>query len=135
MHIVGEAPPVNNAELVRRTDFPNAKFGCLADAHACFKGVKRRYDDDDNGNDIFVYVVQTDYTVRFKTDMRSVASYFPAPDGALLTVQAKPKAALQDCRFDVWGAIVKWEFVKSDAEQKLFPEDFGNRYDEMVWHR
>lgn len=133
VHLVGEMPPVNNAELVRRTEFPEAHFGNLSEAHACFRGVRRRYDHDDNGSEVFVYVIRTGHTVRWKPDMRSFAAYYPAPSNVLLTVQVKPRTALQDCGEDVWGGLVKWEFVNADEERPEFPAEFRSRYDTLVW--
>jgi hypothetical protein len=135
VHLVGEMPPINNAELVRKTDCPDAHFGRLAEAHACFRGVNRRYDHDDNGSEVYVYVIRTGHTVRWKSDLRCVAAYYPAPPNVLLTVQAKPIKALQDCEKDVWGGLVKWEFVNADAERHEFPAEFTSRYDELVWQR
>lgn len=134
-HLVGEMPPVNNAELVRRTDHPEAKIISLADAHACFKGVKRRYDQDDDGCDIYVYVIKTPHTVRWRSDMQTVAGVYPSPDGTLLTVQVRSCTALQECRDGIWGVIAKWEFVNADRERTEYPEGFDERYDELVWHR
>lgn len=134
-HLVGEMPPVNNAELVRRAEYPDAHFGCLSEAHACFKGVQRRYDDDDNGTDIYVYIIRTGHTVRWQSDMRTTVGFFPAPEGALLTVQAKPSVALQGCQEGIWGAVVKWEFVNADAERTEYPDGFSARYDTLVWQR
>ena len=134
-HLVGEMPPVNNAELVRRTEYGDAHFGSLGDAHACFKGVQRRYDDDDNGTDIYVYVIRTGFTVRWRPDMRTMVGFHPAPEGALLTVQAKPRGALHGCQVGVWGAVVKWEFVNADPERTEYPDGFDTRYDTLVWQR
>lgn len=134
-HLVGEMPPINNADLVRKTDYPEATITCLKDAHACFKGVKRRYDDDDDGKEIYVYVISTEYTVRWQSDMRCVMGIFPAPDTTVLTVQVKPRESLQDCQEGIWGAIVKWEFVNADRERTEFPDGCDDRYDELVWHR
>lgn len=134
-HLVGEMPPINNAELVRRTDHPDATISAVRDAHACFKGVKRRYDQDDDGKEIYVYVIATGHTVRWRADMRTTAGIYAVPEGTLLTVQAKPRASLQDCPEGIWGAIVKWEFVNADRERTEFPEGFDARYDMLVWPR
>jgi hypothetical protein len=134
-HLVGEMPPVNNAELVRRTEHPNDRIAALCDAHACFKGVKRRYDQDDDGKEIYVYVIATPYTVRWQSSLCTVAGVFPATDATVLTVQVKPRSALQDCDEGIWGAIVKWEFVNADRERPDLPDGFDERYDMLVWQR
>lgn len=134
-HLVGEMPPVNNAELVRRTEHGDCKISSLAESHACFKGVHRRYDQDDNGSDVYIYVIDTPYTVRWQSDLRTVAGIYPTPDGALLTVQVRSRAALHDCQEGIWGGITKWEFVNACKERTEYPEGFDNRYGKLVWHR
>lgn len=134
-HLVGIMPPVNNADLVRRTEHPDATITTLADAHACFKGVKRRYDQDDDGRDIHIFIINTPYTVRWQSDMRTVAGVFPAPDNTLLTVQVRPRDTLQGCQPGIWGGISRWEFVNASRERTDFPEGFDNRYDTLLWHR
>ena len=134
-HLVGETPPVHNGDLQRKTDFSEAQTSCLLDAHACFKGVNRRYDNDENGGEVYVYIINTAYTVRCRPSMRGSVAYFRSPDSALLTVQAKPRSALHDCQDDIWGGIVKWEFVNADKERTEFPVGFDARYDMLVWPR
>lgn len=132
-HLAGEMPPVNNAELVRRTDYPDAEFRSLQDAHACFKGVKRQYDHDDYGGDIYVFVINTPFTVRWEPKMHTVVGYHPAPDGTLLTVQVRQRSTLHECSPGLWGAIAKWEFVNADRDQVGYPEGYDKRYDKLAW--
>ena len=134
-HLVGEMPPVNNAHLVQMTEHSSDAIVAIEDAHACFKGVNRRYDQDENGRDVYVYIISTPYTVRWQSSMRTTVGIFPAPEGTLLTVQVKPRQALQDCQEGIWGAIVKWEFVHADRERTDFPDGYGERYGALVWHR
>lgn len=134
-HLVGEMPPVNNAELIRRTEHQNDTIVALCDAHACFKGVKRRYDQDDDGKEIYVYVIATPFTVRWQRSMVTAAGVYASPDSTLLTVQVKPRLALQECDESLWGAIVKWEFVDADQERPDFPQRYDTRYDALVWQR
>lgn len=134
-HLVGEMPPVNNAELVRRAEHPNNDIVSIANAHACFKGVHRRYDQDDDGSDVYIYIIKTPYTVRMQANMRTAAGIYPSPDNTLLTVLARPRAALHDCQVGIWGGISKWEFVNACRERPEFPDGFDERYGELVWHR
>lgn len=134
-HLVGEMPPVNNAELIRRTEHAGETIATVRDAHACFKGVKRRYDQDDDGKEIFVYVISTPFTVRWQRSLATLAGVYAAPDRTVLTVQVKPRTALHDCDESLWGAIVKWEFVDADKERPDFPDRYGTRYDTLVWPR
>lgn len=134
-HLVGEMPPVNNAELVRRTEHPNALIATLREAKLCFKGVKRPYDNDDDGACIYVYVIPTDYTVRWQNEMRTVAGVFPVPAGTVLTVHVRQTATLQVGEEGIWGIITKREFINADREQNAFPDGYGDRYDELLWQK
>jgi hypothetical protein len=134
-HLVGDMPPVNNAELVRRTEYNHASFATIRDAFACFQGVRRRYADNDVGSNVYVFVISTAYTVRWQSDMRCVANIVKATAGTVLTVQAKKADSLQGCSESVWGAITKWEFINADREQPGFPDSYGDRYDRLLWQK
>ena len=132
-HLVGETPPVNNADLIRKTQHPNIEIACLRAAHACFKGVNRRYDGDDTGGEIYVYVIKTDYTVRWQSSLTTTVGFFSSPPNTLLTVQVRFNDSLQADDKGISGEIVKWEFVKADESEKNFPTGFGDRYDTLLW--
>jgi hypothetical protein len=134
-HLVGEMPPVNNAKLVQIAEHSDEPIIALADAHACFKGVKRRYDQDEDGREIYIYVISTPYTVRWQSSMRTTVGIFPSTGGTVLTVQVKPRQALHGCQEGIWGAIVKWEFVHACRERTDLPDGYGERYEASVWHR
>lgn len=134
-HLVGEMPPVNNAELVRRADHPTSAIRSIADTHACFKGVNRPYDQDGTGKDIYVFIISSPHTVRWQSDMRTVCGIHPTPDGTLLTVQVRKGTSLQECAPGIWGVIAKWEFVNADRERTEYPEGFDERYGSLLWHR
>jgi ISXO2-like transposase domain len=134
-HLVGEMPPVNNSELVRRTEHSEAFIATLSDAKSCFKGVKRPYGEDDDGSCVYVYVIPTEYTVRWQSDMRTVAGVFPVPVGTVFTVHVSQSLTLQGENDGIWGMITKWEFINADGEQNQLPDGYGERYDELLWHR
>lgn len=135
VHLVGEMPPVNNAYHYPQTIFPNAVIRSLKDAHACFKGVKRPLNQEDDGEEVCVYVIATPQTVRWKSDMACVAAIVDCPTNAVFTVHVRSAASLQMGVSDVWGAITKWEFVNADAERPTLPENYTERYGELLWER
>lgn len=134
-HLVGEMPPINNAELMRRTKHPEKKIMTLADAHACFRGVNRQYDHDDNGGDVFVYVISTPHTLRWTNAMVCHVDVVEAPTDTLLTVQVRSSESLQPNCDNVWGTITKWEFIGADTENGKFPRNFETRYNELLWSK
>jgi len=132
-HLVGEMPPINNA-MYLPSQRPAARLGILKNAHACFKGVRRPYGDQDRGSEIYVYVISTSHTIRWVSAMDCVADLVDAPGGKLLTVQVCHSSSLQPSVESVWATITKWEFVDACAEQPRFPDAHKERYDELLWH-
>ena len=57
---------------------------------ACFKGVKRPLDGEDDGNSILTYVLNVPVSVEYNPDLVCVASSFLVPPGTCATVQVKP---------------------------------------------
>jgi hypothetical protein len=133
-HLVGEIPPVNNGFKLL-VDNPGCEPAALRDACACFKGVRRPYGNEDYGDDVFVYVISTRYTVTWRPDMACVAEIVEAPEGTVMTVQVRPASALQPQDSSVWGVITKWEFVGASTEHPDLPDYFDERYNERLWPR
>lgn len=134
-HLVGEMPPVNNATHYLRHKHPGCELTTLADASACFQGVKRPYGTEDNGSDVYVFVINSQYTVRWSPDMACVADVTPVPDDTVMTVQVRASTALQPSVAGVWGTITKWEFVRACPEQPALPFDHADRYANLLWSR
>lgn len=132
-HIVGQMPPVNNAELIRRTDYSDVVIRSLSDADACFAGVQRRYDQENDGRSVYVYSIRSPHTVRWAPTMRSVIDVFPSVQGTVITVQVRSVDSLQCETAGVWGTITKWEVVNADRERPELPEGYAERYDSLLW--
>jgi len=132
-HLVDEMPPVNNAHHYLHHKHPQATFGTLASAHACFQGVKRPYEMEDGGENVCVYVISTDFTIGWAPDMACVVDVKAAPPATVLTVQVRPAHSLQPTPVGVWGVITKWEFVGASTEQPSLPRDYNNRYARLLW--
>ncbi len=134
-HLVGEMPPINNAELMRRTQHSEKEIKTLLEADACFCGVNRQYDHDEKGCDVFVYVISTPFTLRWQSKMDCLVNVVETPTDSLLTVQVRSADSLQPSREGVWGTITKWEFISADTEEKRFPRNFETRYDKLLWYK
>jgi hypothetical protein len=132
-HLVGEMPPVNNAYHYPRAQKPEAVLRTIRDAHACFRGLHRPCDKEDDGEDTLVYVLETPQTVRWTADMACVVELVDVPDKTVLTIHVREAARLQIPVEGVWGAITKWEFVNADAEQPSLPIDHNTRYGRRLW--
>ena len=120
---------------IHKTVFPNADIRSIKDATACFKGVQRPLNKEDDGENVYVYAFITPQTVIWKADMACVVAIADSPSNAVFTVHIRPKASLQGEVGDVWGAITKWEFVGADADRPTLPHKFGERYSDTLWDR
>lgn len=132
-HLVDEMPPVNNAYHYLKHKHPEASFGTLATAHACFQGVNRPYELEDHGEGVYVYVIVTDHTIGWAPDMACVVDVKPCPPATVLTVQVRSTESLQPSSQGVWGTITKWEFVGASTEQPSLPRDYDSRYEKLLW--
>jgi len=134
-HIVGEMPPINNAYHYPQIHYPDAVLNSIQHAHACYKGVKRPLNKEDDGGDVYVYIISTPQTVEWKSDMACNVALVDSPPNTVFTVHVRPASALQIEAAGLWGAATKWEFVDADAERPTLPDAYGTRYSETVWER
>jgi hypothetical protein len=133
-HVVGELPPINNISRVDRgPDVPT--LTTLDDSVACFRGVKRPYDDEPAGESILVYVLNPEVTLEYVWDLVCVAKSVRVPSNTCLTVQVKPlkKTPLRRENRDVEGVVTRLEFVSGDGGEPTLPKRFEDRYIEQLW--
>jgi hypothetical protein len=93
-HVVGELPPINNASRLSHGPVTPA-LTTLAQSVGCFRGVKRPYIDEPDGESILVYVLNPSVTITRDVSLVCCARGVIVPSNSCLTVQIKPKAALQ----------------------------------------
>jgi len=150
-HVVGELPPINNAS--RLTAGPVVPtLTTLVDAIACFRGVKRPYDDEPDGSSVLIYVLNPSVTVARDVSLVCMAKAVVVPSNACLTVQMKPTAALQrrpaPLNSDVarsygsggpedgeliHGVVMRLEFVSGNGGTPILPSKHEGRYLERLW--
>lgn len=147
-HTVGELPPINNVSRLRQgAVIPT--LTTLEQSVACFRGVKRPYDDEQNGESVLVYVLNPMVTVARDVSLVCLAKAVIVPSNSCLTVQVKPTAALQvqsaplnsdvtrsfgsvDAEI-IHGVITRVEFVPGDGETPILPTKHEGRYQERLW--
>jgi len=132
VHLTGKVPPVNNSSRLLRG---NNKIvpSTLNSSVACFKGVNRPYDDEDDGASILVYVLNPPVTVEYSPDMVCVAQSKAVPALAPATVQVKPIKTLQIGGMDICGKVTRIEFVIGDGGTPTLPKGSADRYTERLW--
>lgn len=140
-HIVGELPPINNiSRLLRGVVIPT--LTTLADSVACFRGVKRPYDDEENGESVLVYVLNPTVTIDHEPSLVCLAKAVKVPSDVALTVQVKPKKALHgaDDRVEpatvasgADGVVTRLEFVSGNGATPILPKRHSERYLTRLW--
>lgn len=134
-HVVGELPPINNISRIDRLPV-KPTLTTLADSVACFRGVKRPYDDEENGDSVLIYVLNPTVTVIRDSGMVCLAKAAKLPDDVALTVQVKPSkiADLQGRNKLLHdGVVTRLEFVPGDGGAPNLPKGHKERYVERLW--
>jgi len=147
-HVVGELPPINNVSRLRHGPVIPT-LTTLAQSVACFRGVKRPYDDEQDGRSILVYVLNPEVTLARDVSLVCLAKAVIVPSNSCLTVQVKPRAALQgglaavnssltrsfgrENAEIIHGVITRVEFVPGNGETPILPIKHEGRYQERLW--
>jgi hypothetical protein len=147
-HVVGELPPINNvSRLGRGTVRPS--LTTMAQSVACFRGVKRPYDDEEEGDSVLVYVLNPPVSIDRDVSLVCLAKAVRVPSDTCLTVQVKPTAALHPApaalnsdvtrSFDdagaeaIHGELTRLEFISGNGETPILPERYSERYHQRLW--
>ena len=134
--IHGRLPPLPNISKVS-AELELKPLYSIRDAHACFRGLKRPYGSDDNGFDVFAYVLKPAWFLRFRPSMVCVGSLERVPEDLVFVVYAILDWPLEgrrsDCRLPTAGVVTKWEFVEGDPLAPDLPIDFAARYRKRQW--
>jgi hypothetical protein len=132
-HVVGDLPPINNIGRVNRgPDVPT--LTTLEDSVACFRGVKRPYDEEAAGESILVYILNPTVTLEYVWDLVCLAKSKRVPSNTCLTVQVKPlKQPLRKDNRDIEGVVTRLEFVPGNGGEPALPKKFEDRYGDRLW--
>ncbi len=138
--VIGEIPPVPNAEKKYAHLACAVKRGSLVMANACFRGLKRPVGDDDRGFDVVAFVTKP--TVLFTYDPSQVCVIKPMeiPSDMVMVTYVRldvrggrTNARVTDPDASVGGCIIRWRLVESDPANALLPVDFKERYRRHLW--
>jgi hypothetical protein len=133
-HVVGELPPIAHVDMIANQS-PTTTLCKLTDAVACFRGVKRPYDSEGNGESILVYVLTPTASIAYHPSMTCLARVVEVPANTVLTVQMRPSSTLQTPEQGIDGIITRVEFVSSSEGGSPFPAHHESRYDHLLWKR
>jgi hypothetical protein len=132
-HVVGQLPLIPNIESVNRGPLIPT-LTTLEDSVACFRGVGRPYDDEENGESILVYVINPTVTLTPQSSLVCLAQSFPIPKNTCFTAQVKPfKTPLLEGDVHVHGVVTRSEHILGDGGTPVLPKSHASRYGERLW--
>lgn len=147
-HVVGELPPIHNVSRLLHGEV-TPSLTTLAQSVACFRGVNRPYDDEEEGESVLVYVLNPTVSVDRDVNLVCLAKAVKVPSGTCLTVQVKPTKPLQSDEssvekgvtrsFDsedvkiIRGVVTRLEFVSGNGEIPILPKRHAGRYRQKLW--
>ncbi len=147
-HVIGELPPINNvSRLLRGPVVPS--LTTMAQSKACFRGVMRPYDEEEEGDSVLVYVLNPPVSIDRDVSLVCLAKAVRVPSNTCLTVQVRPTVALQPeetaLNSDVTrsvghageetihGVVTRLEFISGDGGTPMLPERHYERYRQKLW--
>jgi hypothetical protein len=131
-HVIGRLPPINNISKVEGSSV-TPTLTTLHDAVACFSGINRPHDDEENGHSVLVYILNPKVSIQYEPSMTCQARSVVVPPKSVLTVQVRPTYSGQATEQGVNGIVTRLEFVVNDEKEPLLPKGFQGRYDKMLW--
>ena len=129
--LLGKAPPVPN--IGDWNSGADSELTCLADAHACFRGVQRPLAEDDDGSGVLSYIIRPSFLYRFEASMRCVAVKKPIRKGLLYVAHIRLDHPEDVSSGHPRGVFTHGGFVEADPSQPLLPIDHKQRYSRRHW--
>ena len=133
-HVIGQLPPIVNIGKVADASVTPTLL-TLNNATACFGGIKRPHDDEENGHSVLVYVLNPKVSIQFEPSMTCQARSVVVPPNAVLTVQVRPSFSGQALEQGVHGIVTRLEFVINDENEPLLPNGYKGRYEQEFWRK
>lgn len=131
-HLYGRLPEINLIESVRDGD-PKVHLTTLDDSIACFEGIMRPHDDEQNGESVLIYVLRPSVTIERIKSMACQAGAVVPPKSTVLTVLVRTNVDLQDEDGPVDGIITRLEWVMAGDDG--LPKRHESRYTTTHWER
>lgn len=130
--VIGVPPQVPN---VQRQEHGPVQAGLISvrDAHACFAGVKRPINDDNNGDAMLAYATAPTYYFEYEPDLVTVAKKKPMPEGLLFLTYVKLAKPYVHGEPIPDGVITHWGLVEADTNHNLLPREHEKRFLERLW--
>lgn len=131
-HVFGVLPELPNISKVRNAE-NTPTLSTLKDSAACFRGIERPHDDEDNGDSVICYVLNPATSIEFSPSQVCVAQPVIMPQQTAITVLVRIKPTLLRPGLTVDGILTRIEPVKCSPEDPLLPNRYKTRYRERLW--
>lgn len=136
--VYGRTPPVANIGAFQNEN-EGKTLHSLAEAHACFRGLKRPVGQDDRGWDYVAFISKPKWFFRSERLMVTAARIAAVSDDLVFVTYVRldrrreEGVITQTMGMPVRGVVTHWEFVEADPEDKQLPIDFDRRYTTRSW--
>lgn len=137
--VVGEIPPFPNAKSKWGAQAKRLPLVAMADAHACFRGLKRPMGNDDRGFDCYAFVSKPTHRFAYEPSLSCCLKLIDVPADLVHITYVRCDQPLRRSRASENGSaasvgvVTHWHFVEADPADALLPIDFGNRYRQRIW--
>ena len=131
-HLYARLPDINLINLVAEAN-PTPTLTTLDDALACYEGIMRPHDDEDNGDSVLIYVLRPSVTIERYLSMACQARAFIPPTKSLLTALVRTNKAIHDENGALDGCVTRLEWILAEGEDKMLPKNAKTRYKVQHW--
>lgn len=131
-HVVGRLPPINNSHVIL-ADPAVPTISTLHDSVACFQGVKRPLDTDDDGNLMRAYILSPKVSIEYNPGLACLARTVQVPEWIVAMVLVRPISPLQKHGKSVTGQVTRIEFVLRDEREPTLPKGVRDRFSQQLW--
>jgi hypothetical protein len=137
--VVGEIPPFPNAASKWSGQFKRSPLVSMADAYACFRGLKRPMGNDDRGFDCYAFVSKPTHRFVYEPSLACCIKLIDVPSDLVHITYVRcdhPVGRTRVSEVDSVasiGVITHWHFVEADPLNTNLPIDYRNRYRQRIW--
>lgn len=133
-HLYKRLPEINLISIVK-TASPTPTLTNLDDAYACYEGIKRPHDDEDNGDSVLVYVLRPAVTIERQVSMACLARAIVPIQKSVLTALVRTKLPIQSVNHAIDGCVTRLEWVSAETEgdNEMLPRNAKMRYRVKHW--
>ena len=138
--VIGEVPPFPNANARWGSLVGKGTLTSMADATACFRGLKRPLSDDDRAFDCYAFVSKPKKRFIYEPSTVCSVKLVDVPDDLVHIAYVRcdypagrPRRGDDQQDSSSVGVVTHWHFVEADPTNPELPIDFRDRYRQRIW--